>query len=65
MKETKEYLTLSRRLDEIVAAIQAPDITIDQATAYYEEGSKLIKELEAYLKTAENHIQKLTTQAED
>lgn len=59
-----EYQKLSERLDEVVAAIQAPDVAIDQAIAAYEEGMELITKLQDYLKSAENRITKLQAKAE-
>ena len=54
-----DYQALSNRLDEVLEAIQAPDVTIDQAVSYYQEGSELIAKLQTYLDTAENRITKL------
>jgi exodeoxyribonuclease VII small subunit len=59
-----EYQKLSERLDEVVAAIQSPDVTVDEAIAAYEEGMELITKLQDYLKSAENRITKLQAQAE-
>jgi exodeoxyribonuclease VII small subunit len=65
-KDSKQddYQQLSRRLDEVVEAIQGPDVTIDQAIAAYEEGMELITKLQVYLKSAENRITKLQAQKE-
>lgn len=53
------YVELSRRLDAVVAALESPTVSIDEALELYEEGTKLVTELEDYLKTAENRIAKL------
>jgi exodeoxyribonuclease VII small subunit len=58
--KTTDYQTLSSQLDEVMAAIQAPDVTVDQALAYYQQGTELIAELQKQLKEAENHIKKIT-----
>jgi len=60
------YTELSSRLDEIIAALESPTVSIEDAMKLYEEGAKLVAELEDYLKTAENRIIKLkeTTLAE-
>lgn len=50
---------MSSELDTILAALQAPDVTLDQALELYEKGQKVIIELEKYLKTAENKIRKI------
>lgn len=63
-EKTDEYQTLSRRLDEVVAAVQAPDVTIDEAVAAYEEGMELVEKLQEYLKKAENRITKLQAKSE-
>jgi exodeoxyribonuclease VII small subunit len=47
-------------LDEILSAIQQPDVTIDEALKLFERGQKLLIELETYLKSAENKIRKLS-----
>lgn len=53
------YKTLSRELDEILAQLQDPDTDIDEALKLYQKGQQVAKELEQYLKTAENTIKKL------
>lgn len=60
-KPKQDYHTLSKRLDEILAAMQAPDITVDEAIALYEEGSSVVEALQKYLKDAEVRITKLHT----
>lgn len=59
-----DYVKLSQRLDEVVAALESPTVSIDEAIALYEEGNKLVAELETYLKTAENRITKLKNSTE-
>lgn len=56
---SKDYQSLSRRLDEILASMQSPDITVDEAIALYKEGSKLVEGLQRYLQDAEVRITKL------
>lgn len=53
------YQKLNNRLDEVLAAMQAPDITVDEAVALYEEGSKLTDALREYLQEAEIKITKI------
>lgn len=57
--DVKDYQTLNIELDEILAALQQPDVRVDQAVQLYERGLQLVKELEAHLKQAENSIQAL------
>jgi len=47
-------------LDEVVAKMQDETLDIDEATMLHEQGMKLVKELESYLKTAELTINKVT-----
>lgn len=55
-----DYQALSRRLDEVLAAMQAADITVDEAITLYQEGTELVESLQKYLKEAENRITKLS-----
>ena len=55
----KSYQALSAELDEILAALQTPEVDIDEALKLYERGQKVIAELEAYLTTAENKVNQL------
>jgi len=60
MANQKSYQALRTELDNIVGSLQDSQLDIDQAAKAYERGMTIIKELEAYLKTAENKIIKLT-----
>lgn len=57
-KET-DYRALSEELEIIVRALQQDDSDVDVAMQQYERGLELIAQLEKYLKTAENKIEKL------
>ena len=59
MTATKNYQTLSTELDEVLAKLQQPDVRVDDAVVLYEQGLKLIAELEKHLGEAENKIEKL------
>lgn len=59
MTKTTNYKQLSTELDEIMSKLQADDIDIDEATKLYSQGTDIVKQLEAYLKTAENKVIKL------
>lgn len=54
----KLYHQLKAELDEVLARLQQDDIDIDEAMKLHEQGTKLVAELETYLKTAENKITK-------
>ena len=56
-----DYRALSDELETILQALQQDDIDVDVAMAKYERGLELTKQLEAYLKTAENKITKLSS----
>ena len=61
--QSVDYATLSSRLDEVVAAMQSPDITVDEAIAQYKEGMELVAHIETYLKDAEHKISKVKAEA--
>lgn len=61
MAKHKDYHAMSIRLDEVLAALQAPDIAIDEAMRLHQEGTTLVADMQAYLQTAENSIKKLTS----
>lgn len=58
---TKEinYKELSAELDTILAQLQTDDFDIDEALKLYERGIVISKQLETYLKKAENTVTKL------
>jgi exodeoxyribonuclease VII small subunit len=57
-----DYQGLSSELDDIVLALQQDELDVDEAMKKYERGLVLVKELETYLKSAENTITKLQAQ---
>lgn len=59
----KDYMTLNGELDEVLAALQRPDIHVDEAVKLYERGLKLLDELEQALMAAENKITQLKLKA--
>lgn len=60
-KETFDYQKLSAELDAILDEMQSVDIDIDKAVKKYEQGMKILTELEKQLKTAENKVKKVRT----
>lgn len=58
-KETFDYQKLSAELDKILDEMQSTDIDIDEAVKKYEQGMKILAELESRLKTAENKVKKV------
>lgn len=55
----KNYQTLSAELDGILAKLQDPNLEVDEAVELYEQGTKLIAQLEKHLKQTENKLTKL------
>ena len=53
------YQTLNAQLDGILTKLQDPDVEVDEAVQLYEQGTKLIAQLEKHLKQAENKLTKL------
>ena len=58
MEENKniDFEKSLNRLDEIVKAIESANLPLEETISLYEEGSKIIKELETSLKNAEERI---------
>ena len=59
MAGTVDYQALSQDLENIVAQLNEDGIDVDEAMQLFERGQELITELEKYLKSAENKIQKI------
>lgn len=60
-----DYQTLSLELDAILGQLQQSDISVDQAVRLYEQGLKVVAQLEVYVADAENKLEKLRLQATD
>lgn len=58
MKEI-DYRKLNDELETLLEELQSADLDIDAAVKHYERGMAIIKDLEAYLKTAENKVTKI------
>lgn len=57
------YRQLNDELESILTKLQEPDIDIDEAAAAYQRGREITKQLEDYLKKAENTVKKVKGQA--
>lgn len=53
------YEKLTAELDTVLAQLQGNELNVDQALKQYERGLELVKQLEAYLETAENKVKTL------
>lgn len=62
-KQKQDYQSLSLELETVLAALQQPDVRIDEAVKLYEKGLKLISALEQQLEQAENKIEQLALAA--
>lgn len=62
-KAHKNYSQLSAELNEILEWFESGEVDIDNAISKYQQAVKLIAEMEAYLKTAENKIKKIAGEA--
>jgi exodeoxyribonuclease VII small subunit len=59
MAKQESYKALQERLDQAVSLLEGGDIGVDVAVSAYEDALKIIKQLEAHLQSAENHVQEL------
>lgn len=59
MAKEINYQELTDELNTLLAALQSDDISIDEALKQYERGIAITKELETYLKKAENTVTKI------
>lgn len=59
MATTKTYADLRTELDELLMWFENDDIDVDEAIDKYEQAIKLTKQLETYLKQAQNKVLKL------
>lgn len=62
-KSKQDYQSLNLELETVLAKLQQPDVSIDEAVKLYEQGLKLIDALEAQLEQAENKIEQLALAA--
>jgi exodeoxyribonuclease VII small subunit len=61
INKTTNYQAKTTELELIIARLESGELDIDEALKSFEQGQKLLTELEAYLKAAENKITKLKT----
>jgi len=64
MSKEPDYQALQAELEAITAKLQGGDLGIDEALPAYERGMQLIKELETYLREAQNKITELRAKTE-
>lgn len=61
---TPSYEELYKRMQEIVARLEAGDLPLDEAVALYEEGMRLAAACQRILDNAELRVQQLQTGVE-
>lgn len=59
MAEKNEFETSLKRLDEIVDQISSKALPLDSALKLYEEGAKIIEDLEKKLNESKEKIEKI------
>ncbi|HET7059790.1 MAG TPA: exodeoxyribonuclease VII small subunit [Candidatus Saccharimonadales bacterium] len=50
------YEELRAELDSVLAELQREDLDVDKALEYYQRGLELVRQLQKYLKSAENKV---------
>jgi len=58
-KSKKNYRQMSEDLAGIMAWFEGEQVDLDEAVTKYEQAMKLLAEMEAYLKIAENKVKKI------
>lgn len=58
-KELKTYQQMQSELDKLMASLRQGSGDIDESVIQYQQAMQLIKELEEYLKNAQNKISKI------
>ncbi len=58
-KATVDYQALNRELETVLAELETGGDDVDVAIKQYQRGMEIVVQLEAYLKTAENKVQKV------
>lgn len=61
MAKEIDYAQLQQELEEIIESLQSGSLSIDKAIQAHERGQAIVKDLQKYLKTAENKVKKATT----
>lgn len=57
----RSYKELRTELDNVLEAIQDPEVDIDKALELHEQAQKIVKELEQYLDQSELKIKQINT----
>lgn len=57
----RSYRQMVQELDEILLWFESEDVDLDEAIAKYQQATKIITQMEDYLKTAEIKIRKISS----
>ncbi|HEV2403279.1 MAG TPA: exodeoxyribonuclease VII small subunit [Candidatus Saccharimonadales bacterium] len=57
VKKQIDYQTLSTKLDEVLAELQASDVHVDEAMRLYKKGLDLVEQLQERLQQTENKLE--------
>lgn len=58
-KPQPNYSQLKTELEDILSELQSEELDVEKALEHYKRGLELVRQLEAYLKTAENDVREL------
>jgi exodeoxyribonuclease VII small subunit len=61
MTKQINYQALRAELDEILQSLDDSEADVEAMTKQYQRGIEIIKQLEQYLKTAQNSVKKVKT----
>ncbi|MEO8863313.1 MAG: exodeoxyribonuclease VII small subunit [Candidatus Saccharimonadales bacterium] len=59
MTAKQTFKQLQADLDVVLEKLQSDEVDIDQALGLHKQGQDIIKQLEVYLKNAQNEIKKI------
>jgi len=59
MTKQLDYKALRIELETIMATLDDDRLDVDEVTKQYQRGMEIVKDLETYLKTAENKVKKI------
>lgn len=59
MPKKQTYTELSTELEEVMSRLEGGELDIDEAVQCYERGLAIVRQLETYLKDAENKVTQL------
>lgn len=61
MEKKIDFETSLKRLDEIIQTVSSKALSLDESVALYEEGQKIIIELEAEISRAQEKLENIVT----